>query len=303
MELITPISFKKMAIIEGAEVEVSVDEYVINIHDTKIQTQTINGWLYVDAKELSQALCENIQGETDYFFGFLLHEFKTNFCVKDKIKIIDIPKILKDIDKQKKINRGTIYLVTDGQYTKIGATTYNVEKRRNELQVGNPRQLNIIGKYATKNRFIQEQKLHLEYSAKHILGEWFELSDKDIAEILENGDGYYYEPVTFLLSEEQEKQIFQLQKIVKYNFSISMLNAYKEKVWNFIYDNYSGYTEICNLADEDNFSEALKKIAELEKDKIPQTINKEKLKEKLNEIVELMSIVHKTFEDMRCVQC
>jgi len=80
--------------------------------------------------------------------------------------------------------RGKIYLISDGEYTKIGATTYDVEKRRNELQTGNAKKLDILGSYNAQRRIATERMLHKRYADKNVLGEWFRLEQDDIYKVL-----------------------------------------------------------------------------------------------------------------------
>jgi hypothetical protein len=80
--------------------------------------------------------------------------------------------------------KGYIYLVSDGENTKIGATTYNPTKRLNELQAGNAKKLTLVGSYQVERRIATEALLHEIYADKIIRGEWFKLSGQDIVDIL-----------------------------------------------------------------------------------------------------------------------
>lgn len=106
-------------------------------------------------------------------------------------KKVSTEKFLKTLNKwlmtlnaSRSDGRGTIYLVTDGENTKIGATTYNTQKRLNELQTGNAKRLMIVGSYEVENKLSSERALHQEYQDKNILGEWFKLDSSDINRIL-----------------------------------------------------------------------------------------------------------------------
>jgi len=74
---------------------------------------------------------------------------------------------------------GFVYLITDGNYFKIGYTTKKLEYRLKELQVGNPSQLSIIHFHKTFNFIKIEYLLHRRFHHKHILGEWFDLTTDD----------------------------------------------------------------------------------------------------------------------------
>ena len=86
---------------------------------------------------------------------------------------------------------GEVYLVSDGQYTKIGKAV-NPEHRLKGLQTGNPRKLNIIG--TIPNYYLQlgdsivltdiEHCLHDIYRDKQVQLEWYDLTENDINTIL-----------------------------------------------------------------------------------------------------------------------
>ena len=127
----------------------------------------------------------------------IIREGNDCFFVSGKLKINIISRSAEDslliidkaLAKQNGITlegKGFIYLVSDGENTKIGATTYNPIKRLNELQVGNAKKLMLIGSYAVERRIATESLLHDKYSKKNIRGEWFGLSGYDIIEIINN---------------------------------------------------------------------------------------------------------------------
>lgn len=91
----------------------------------------------------------------------------------------------KIIESQKMPNKkGFIYLVSDGQFTKIGGTSYDVKKRLLELQTGNAKKLKIIGSYKCNYLNVTEKLIHNDFKDKKILNEWFSLDDIDCKKIL-----------------------------------------------------------------------------------------------------------------------
>lgn len=120
--------------------------------------------------------------------GRMLFAFDGNkpITLSSKSWCYDIDKYMLKILGLSMEGKGYIYLVSDGEYTKIGATTYNPRKRLNELQVGNAKKLTLIDSYRAERRISTEKLLHKKYSSKHIRGEWFSLSAIDISEILNN---------------------------------------------------------------------------------------------------------------------
>ena len=134
-------------------------------------------------------------------------------------------------------NKGSIYLVTDGKYTKIGATSYNVKKRLNELQTGNAKELKIIYEYKVKNKFSTEKMLHDMFLDKKILGEWYYLNFEDIQIIMSNK-----------FNVEQNKCILDKDLIEILDNDIRVLESihstYISKVYKRYFNNYKNKLKI-----------------------------------------------------------
>jgi len=76
----------------------------------------------------------------------------------------------------------SVYLITDGEYYKIGYTDLQVERRIAELQTGNPRKLSVI---AVLNGGRQlEQQFHAMFGHGRVGGEWFKLDQTDLAKFI-----------------------------------------------------------------------------------------------------------------------
>ena len=70
-----------------------------------------------------------------------------------------------------------VYLITDGNYVKIGVAD-NVKSRLNGIQTGNPNEcyvISIIPCRDSKAAYSLEKKLHWEYRFRKKRGEWFDL--------------------------------------------------------------------------------------------------------------------------------
>ena len=70
-----------------------------------------------------------------------------------------------------------LYFVRDGEYIKIGICK-NISKRLSQLQVGNPRSLELICTFPLKSEedaLLLEKRLHAEYDDFRVSGEWFSL--------------------------------------------------------------------------------------------------------------------------------
>lgn len=77
----------------------------------------------------------------------------------------------------------SVYVITDGKYFKIGYTEGVVETRVASLQTGNANRLILV--FQAKGCRALEKKLHADFHAKRISGEWFDLSNSDLQAIRE----------------------------------------------------------------------------------------------------------------------
>lgn len=84
------------------------------------------------------------------------------------------------------INRsGFIYVLRSGNTNrfKIGQSK-DFPGRLASLQTGNPETLSLVFFFPVVDVFAKEQELHKRYEAKKITGEWFELSEADINNLI-----------------------------------------------------------------------------------------------------------------------
>ena len=75
---------------------------------------------------------------------------------------------------------GTLYLVTDGEYVKIGWTRRPINERLKDMQTGNARILKVLG--MKPGTLGDEGALHQKYIKLNVLQEWFMLSDEMLKE-------------------------------------------------------------------------------------------------------------------------
>ncbi len=93
---------------------------------------------------------------------------------------------------------GYIYLIREEEKMfKIGFTKRDPIKRLSELQCANPRELILFNFFKTSSMKI-EKRIHKEFKHKKVNREWFNLSESDLACILDSewrliemGDDYY----------------------------------------------------------------------------------------------------------------
>lgn len=77
-----------------------------------------------------------------------------------------------DTDQLYKNTRG-VYVITDGEYVKIGRTT-SLRNRLKDLQVANARPLTLLA--FIKGYQDTEQELHYRFGHARVRGEWFKLT-------------------------------------------------------------------------------------------------------------------------------
>lgn len=79
---------------------------------------------------------------------------------------------------------GNVYLITNGDYYKIGITKGNITKRIQSLQTGNPNPLILVNSYTSNNYRKIESWFHRHYRDKRLEGEWFDLTHDDVDSFL-----------------------------------------------------------------------------------------------------------------------
>ena len=80
-------------------------------------------------------------------------------------------------------NSGMVYIITDGEYHKIGMTIGDARKRLKEIQTMNPRKLEVLYQQHTSWAWDYEHLLHELFEKKRVRGEWFILEPADIQTI------------------------------------------------------------------------------------------------------------------------
>ena len=82
---------------------------------------------------------------------------------------------------------GYVYVIKSDHGSKIGRSV-NVKSRTQLLGVMFPFDSEVVHYGHVSDYIAVERHLHRKYANKHIRGEWFDLSDEDIAEIAASGD-------------------------------------------------------------------------------------------------------------------
>ena len=111
-----------------------------------------------------------------------------------------------------KNTRGYTYLLTNGTHYKIGITTKIVTIRVAELQTGSPAKIEISAYSYNSKCEDMERYLHNKFSTKRLMGEWFNLSDDDVAIIHKHFEDNYLDEYYAPLSEKGIIAGIELQK-------------------------------------------------------------------------------------------
>jgi hypothetical protein len=131
------------------------------------------------AKEAAQDYCDHING-TGASPAVSLKSAGHNYSLERDDKdpeVVAAYGIIRDAKAQKAGKQGFIYLIRE-KTTKFGKIGYSVnpEKRIAEIQTGNPRQLELVGK--VKGKPADELAMHAKYIKQNVLQEWFRVTDE-----------------------------------------------------------------------------------------------------------------------------
>ena len=88
--------------------------------------------------------------------------------------------------------KGYVYLLTDGEFFKIGVTRGSIEKRIKKLQTGNPDNIAIVNYHLTEYPFKLESALHARHAHQRINNEWFDLSLNDVTSLTQECEQLAY---------------------------------------------------------------------------------------------------------------
>lgn len=87
---------------------------------------------------------------------------------------------------------GFIYVIEAGGYHKIGFAATSPRDQLSQMQVGCPLKMTLIG--VAEGTRADEDAWHETFKAQRVHGEWFILSDTDIARVLHEPIGLDYIP-------------------------------------------------------------------------------------------------------------
>lgn len=77
--------------------------------------------------------------------------------------------------------RGYVYFISDGTAVKIGVSRSYATTRICTLQMGNPRQLQMVSAIPANDPEGLESSIHRYLDENHIRGEWYSMTEEDLA--------------------------------------------------------------------------------------------------------------------------
>lgn len=85
-----------------------------------------------------------------------------------------------------RVDKSCTYLLHSNGHYKIGVTLdTSVNGRISHLQIGNPYTIELVAKTGTiPNAYEVEKALHQKYKSNRVRGEWFTLSESELADVL-----------------------------------------------------------------------------------------------------------------------
>lgn len=118
---------------------------------------------------------------------------------------------------KKNVKVGYIYILQSEAYYKVGISRNHPNRRRQQLQTGNPNIIRLVKYYKRKDYKSLEQKIHKKLSKYRVNGEWFKCQLDDITNLIERK----------LFMGEVIKYVFWMTFAFVIGFGILML-----LVWN-----------------------------------------------------------------------
>jgi hypothetical protein len=82
---------------------------------------------------------------------------------------------------------GFIYVMECAGYYKIGWSANSPHRRQRSLQIGNPLPVTLVG--AIEGSQMNEADWHEAFRDKRVRGEWFALTEEDVAHVLHESIG------------------------------------------------------------------------------------------------------------------
>jgi len=127
------------------------------------------------------------------------------------------------------LQKATLYILgledpaggTVPPYYKVGITTDTVAKRIRQLQTGNPYRIVALHTFEIEGAEIVEQSLHRVYAPNRRILEWFELSDAELAAVLQAAEN---------LKDDIEALVVEVRDLDQQHSNDTMLNPTAEAI-------------------------------------------------------------------------
>lgn len=113
-------------------------------------------------------------------------ETVTNSKVIPQTHLAEVLEKIGEIELRKRTKSAVYTILSSDGYYKIGYVrrAETVTKRISTLQTGSPHDLTLFCVFETDEGLALEERLHSQFEAKRVRGEWFELGEDDIDYLL-----------------------------------------------------------------------------------------------------------------------
>lgn len=190
---------------------------------------------------------------------------KRNYKPKFKKEDLGVNNFLSEtpiVELESNVFTGFIYFVSDEENVKIGYTN-NIEKRINQLQTGNAKELKLL--FFIKGNKKVEEFLHGYFKEFHVKGEWFKINEyineKNINDIVSSY-------CNFLFNDSNYTKIYTCSKNRKHIMKLSTrakelylwLIYELEKNEDYVWINVDRYMEECDISSTTTYQNTIKDL-------------------------------------------
>lgn len=139
--------------------------------------------IYVSFEEIIPELTITVNSE-----GWITKQVQTISDIEKTVRDNEFDSSFKDFKIPTSKDKNCLYIIANGNRCKIGITD-NIFRRFNTIQAQSPYKLKLIlisfnSYHKRKCIFNLEKRLHLLFKDKRVHGEWFELSDFEMENIM-----------------------------------------------------------------------------------------------------------------------
>lgn len=116
------------------------------------------------------------------------HMFNTDFV---KASLLDKKqnKFTNKLNRTREGHRGVVYFIKVGKYHKIGSSL-DFDQRMKIYKTHNPEDIKVVSVKELRDYRYHEKVIHDNISHKKVRGEWFNLTNEDIADVVDYLNNY-----------------------------------------------------------------------------------------------------------------